>query len=142
MRVSNERLNKLRNFKIDGWLEPSEARALVLDLLDARQRIAELEGPDTAYACGERKIISLLAAANLRINEQRERIAELQADAERLDAIEAFKHEYGCWEIQTDATPIIWLSSSVRSSDAERHKRTLRQVIDNFIAAQRQKAGE
>ncbi len=70
------------------------------------------------------------------------RIAELEKDAERLDAIEAYKHEYGCWEIQTDSTPIIWLSSSVRSSDAERHKRTLRQVIDNFIAAQRQKAGE
>ena len=72
----------------------------------------------------------------------RQRIAELEADAERLDAIEAYKHEYGCWEIQTDSTPIIWLSSSVRSSDPEQSKRTLRQVIDEFIAAQRQKAGE
>ncbi len=70
------------------------------------------------------------------------RIAELEADAERLDAIEAYKHEYGCWEIQMDATPIIWLSSSVRSSDPEKSKQTLRQTIDNFIAAQRQKAGE
>ena len=70
------------------------------------------------------------------------RITELEADAERLNAIEAHKHKYGCWEISTDSTPIIWLSSSLRSSDPAQAKRTLRQVIDEFIAAQRQKEGK
>jgi BMFP domain-containing protein YqiC len=67
------------------------------DLIDTRAenarlqaRITELEGPDTAYACGEQKIISLLGAANKRITEQKQRITELEgrsgycAECERL----------------------------------------------------------
>lgn len=75
------------------------------------------------------------------IADLRQQLAAAKLDGERLDAIAAYKHEFGCWEIQTDSTPIIWLSSSVRSSDPEQSKRTLRETIDRFIAA-RQKEGK
>jgi hypothetical protein len=95
------------------------------------KRIADLEGPDTAYACGERKIIDLLGAANKRIAEQKKRIAELQADAERLDTVQAL----GLTLVQFSANHWVYGRCSAK---------TAREAIDmqRDKAAQRQKVGE
>jgi hypothetical protein len=136
MRVSNERLATLKamfDYRCQCGVpgKQSERFGLALDLIDARQRIAELEDPDTAYACGEQKIIGLLGAANKRIAEQKKRIAELQADAERLDTVQAL----GLTLVQFSANHWVYGRCSAK---------TAREAIDmqRDKAAQRQKVGE
>ena len=138
MRVSDARLLAWANVTHP----KNEMDDMALDLIDARERIAELEasyqialGTAARMREANSRVLQQAQAGQTRICNQRkelhrqgQRIAELEKDAERLNEIA--KGDY----------TLLKLGENWHYADHTGYNP--RQVLDRFIAAQRQKEGK